>query len=472
MSKTLSTPPKGTRDFLPTFVRQREHVVAVIRSVYESYGFQPLETPALERLEVLSGKYGEEGDQLLFKLLLRGQPLLQGIEKAHAHLQEPGAIVVGRSGQTAPRADVLLSDLGLRYDLTVPLARVYAAHQAELGPIFKRYQIQPVWRADTPGKGRFREFYQCDLDVCGSDSLLVECEVASAACECLSRLGFEEFSLRVNHRGLLRALMNKAGVEASREVDAITALDKLDKVGPEGVDRELAERQIPEAARSALLGLLRDGATLERVGSFLQGHAAGEAALADLRELFALLEGSKAASRLRFDMSLARGLSYYTGCIFELASKDLAGSLGGGGRYDGLIGMFLGRDVPACGFALGLERLLLVMQERNLFPADLGSLEILLAGAPGESLRRVLVLSHLLRDNGYHVSMLPKAEKPGRLRKAAAETPADFAIWLEGGSLHLWDRKADTTLKNLDDAGLLEALDEHHKGIIRARPPA
>jgi histidyl-tRNA synthetase len=134
--------------------------------------------------------------------------------------------------------------------------------------------------------------------------------------------------------------------------------------------------------------------------------------------------------------------------------------------------MFLGRDVPACGFALGLERLLLVMQERNLFPADLGSLEILLAGAPGESLRRVLVLSHLLRDNGYHVSMVPKAEKPGRLRKTAAETPADFAIWLEGGSFHLWDRKADTTLKNLDDTGLLEALDEHHKGIIRSRPPA
>jgi histidyl-tRNA synthetase len=471
VSKQSAAPPKGTRDFLPVFVRQREHVVGVIRSVYESYGFQPLETPALERLEVLSGKYGEEGDQLLFKVLLRGQPLVQGIEAARAHLQEPGAVITGRSGQVAPKADVLLSDLGLRYDLTVPLARVYAAHQAELGPIFKRYQIQPVWRADTPGKGRFREFYQCDLDVCGSDSLLVEAEVASAAVECMGRLGFEEFSLRVNHRGLLRAVMNQAGIEASKEVDAITALDKLDKVGAEGVEQELTERQVPEAARAQLLGLLKDGATLDRVSAFLQGHAAGAAALADLRSLFELLEGTKAASRLKFDFSLARGLSYYTGCIFELTSKDLAGSLGGGGRYDGLIGMFLGKDVPACGFALGLERLLLVMQERNLFPADLGSLEILLAGAPGESVRRVLLLSQLLREHGHHVSMIPKPEKPGRLRKSAAELPAAFAIWLEGGTLHLWDRKSDATQRNLDEQGLLAALAEHHSGIHRTGPP-
>jgi histidyl-tRNA synthetase len=307
--------------------------------------------------------------------------------------------------------------------------------------------------------------------VCGSDSLLVEAEVASAAVECMGRLGFEEFSLRVNHRGLLRAVMNQAGIEASKEVDAITALDKLDKVGAEGVEQELTERQVPEAARAQLLGLLKDGATLDRVSAFLQGHAAGAAALADLRSLFELLEGTKAASRLKFDFSLARGLSYYTGCIFELTSKDLAGSLGGGGRYDGLIGMFLGKDVPACGFALGLERLLLVMQERNLFPADLGSLEILLAGAPGESVRRVLLLSQLLREHGHHVSMIPKPEKPGRLRKSAAELPAAFAIWLEGGTLHLWDRKSDATQRNLDEQGLLAALAEHHSGIHRTGPP-
>jgi histidyl-tRNA synthetase len=369
----------------------------------------------------------------------------------------------------APRADTRLSDLGLRYDLTVPLARVYAEHHAELGAVFKRYQIQPVWRADTPGKGRFREFYQCDLDVVGSDSQLVEAEVVSAACECMEKLGFQDFVLRLNHRGLLRALVHKAGVSPSQEVDAIVALDKLDKLGPEGVKAELASRGISEAASSALVGLLNAGATLDNVQAFLAGDAAGQAALAAVRELLELVAGTPAARYVRFDVALARGLGYYTGNIFELNSADLAGSLGGGGRYDGLIGMFLGREVPACGFALGLERILLVMQERNLFPESLGTIDVLLAGAPGESARRVLALSAALRGAGFHVSMVPKAEKPGRLRKAAAELPADFAVWLEGGALHMWDRKNDLTDHGLDEAGLVKALEERHSGIVRLR---
>jgi len=470
MSKTSAQPPKGTRDFLPTTVRQREHVVGIIKSVYEAHGFQPLETPALERLEVLSGKYGDEGDQLLFKVLLRGQPLVQGIERAHAHLSEPGALVQGRSGTVAPKADVLLSDLGLRYDLTVPLARVYAAHHAELGSIFKRYQIQPVWRADTPGKGRYREFYQCDVDVVGSESPLVEAEVASAALECMERLGFTQFSLRVNHRGLLRAVVAQAGVAPSHEVDAIVAIDKLDKIGPEGVAAELAERGIAAEASTRLLELLRGGAELDQVARFLDGNVAGQKALGEVRSVFELLEGTRAHARLKFDVALARGLGYYTGCIFELASPDLSGSLGGGGRYDGLIGMFLGRDVPACGFALGLERLLLVMQERGLFPADLGSMEILLAATQGEPARRAFLLAAHLREEGYHVSLLPKPEKPARLRKAAQEMPADFAVWIESSSLHLWDRKSDHTLRNLDEAGLLAALEEHQTGVVRLQP--
>src|SRR5262245_60270959 len=204
MAKVSAQPPKGTRDYLPSVLRQRQYATSIIRQVYESHGFEPLETPALERLDALAGKYGEEGDQLMFKVLLRGQPLVQGIEQAAAHLQQPGAVIEGRSGKTAPGAASLLADLGLRYDLTVPLARAYAANQAVLPPVFKRYQIQPVWRADTPGKGRYREFYQCDLDVVGSTSMLVEAEVAGAAVECLERLGFKDFWLRTNHRGVLR----------------------------------------------------------------------------------------------------------------------------------------------------------------------------------------------------------------------------------------------------------------------------
>jgi histidyl-tRNA synthetase len=462
MAKVSAQPPKGTRDYLPAVLRQRQYAASIIRQVYEAHGFEPLETPALERLDALSGKYGEEGDQLMFKVLLRGQPLVQGIEQAAAHLQQPGAVIEGRSGKTAPGAASLLADLGLRYDLTVPLARAYAAHQAELPPVFKRYQIQPVWRADTPGKGRYREFFQCDLDVVGSTSMLVEAEVAGAAVECLSRLGFEEFQLRTNHRGLLRALVEKAGLGPHQEVDAITAIDKLDKVGAEGVEAELRERGVAEGPRQALLGLVAGGdgggATLERVTEFLRGHAAGEKAVAELRQFIELSGDTAAGSRVRFDVSLARGLGYYTGTIFELVSPRFGGSLGGGGRYDGLIGLFLGREVPACGFALGFERLILLMEEAGLFPPNLGALHLVLGATSDAEGAALLRASRALREAGLSVSMSPRPEKPARLRKAAEERGAPFAAWLEGGQFQLWQRAGDAMLRGLDAAALAQHL--------------
>jgi histidyl-tRNA synthetase len=458
MAKVSAQPPKGTRDYLPVAVRQRQYAISIIRSVYEAHGFEPLETPALERLDALSGKYGEEGDQLMFKVLLRGQPLVQGIEQAAALLGEPGALVEGRSGKTAPGAPALLADLGLRYDLTVPLARAYAAHQAELPAVFKRYQIQPVWRADTPGKGRYREFFQCDLDVVGSTSMLVEAEVAGAAVECLSRLGFAEFSLRTNHRGLLKALVERAGLAPHQEVDAITAIDKLDKVGLDGVERELAERQVGEASRRALLDLVAGGATLERVAEFLRGHAAGERAVGELRQFLELSGHTAAGSRVRFDVSLARGLGYYTGTIFELTSPKFGGSLGGGGRYDGLIGLFLGREVPACGFALGFERLLLLMDEGGLFPSDLGALDVVLGATSDLDAAVLLGASAALRQAGLRVSMSPRAEKPAKLRKSAEERGARWAVWLEGGQFQAWQRAGDDTTRGLALDGLLQKL--------------
>ena len=471
MAKVSAQPPKGTRDYLPVAVRQRQYAISIIRQVYESHGFEPLETPALERLDALAGKYGEEGDQLMFKVLLRGQPLVQGIEQAAALLQQPGAVVEGRSGKTAPGAPALLADLGLRYDLTVPLARAYAANQAALPPVFKRYQIQPVWRADTPGKGRYREFYQCDLDVVGSTSMLVEAEIAGAAVECLTRLGFEEFNLRTNHRGLLRALVEKAGLGPHQEVDAITAIDKLDKVGVEGVERELAERGVGDEPRKALLGLIAGGApagagavgsgvTLERVADFLRGHAAGEKAVQELRQFIELAGDTAAGARVRFDVSLARGLGYYTGTIFELVSPRFAGSIGGGGRYDGLIGLFLGREVPACGFALGFERLLLLMEEGGLYPPNLGALHLVLGSTSDTDGGALLRASRELRAAGLSVSMSPRAEKPGKLRKSAEDRGAPFAAWLEGGQFQLWQRDGDTTLRGLDAAALVQHLTE------------
>lgn len=435
--EVLTSPPKGVRDFLPDDVQKRNYVTGVIKEVYESYGFLPLETPAYERLDTLLGKYGEEGDQLLFKILHRGQPLVQGVREAAEFLKTEGAIVVGRSGETAPGAEKYLSDLGLRYDLTVPLARVYAEYQARLPAIFKRYQIQPVWRADTPGKGRFREFYQCDVDVIGSESRLVEAEVCAAVSECLTRLGFDRFTLRLNHRALLRTLVEAAGISVEHESDAIVAIDKLDKITPEEVKAELVEKKgiAPESAEKLLTFARLPN--LEALARELGEKVATP--IADLQSILEHLKGTPAEGRVAFDVSLARGLGYYTGAIFEIKVADLAGSLGGGGRYDGLIGMFLGKNVPACGFSLGLERILVVMEERKMYPPRLSVAQVLLAAADPSHMSRAFALAAELRRAGLRVDFLPKNEKPGKLRQLADQRGLPSAVWLdEKGELFAW----------------------------------
>jgi len=320
-------PARGMRDFLPEDVRRRQYVIDVVRRVYERYGFEPLETPALENIETLTGKYGEEGNQLIYKVLKRGE------------------------GEATGQAD-----LALRYDLTVPLARVVADNRGKLPRFFKRYQIQPVWRADRPARGRFREFYQCDVDAIGSTSAVVEVEMISAVSEVLQSLGFRDFVVQLNHRGLLTAMLDAAGVEAGKHGDALVAIDKLDKIGRDGVIDDMAARGISrEAAQSAL-----DRAASDEV-------PAGSAPAENISAILALCENTPAKGHVKFTPRLARGLSYYTGAIMEIAVEGI-GSLGGGGRYDGLIGMFSGEQIPACGFSLGLERILVVMGERNMFP--------------------------------------------------------------------------------------------------------
>ena len=328
------------RDFLPEDVRRRQYVIGVIADVYQKYGFEPLETPAVENLETLQGKYGEEGDRLIFKILKRGE----GAETGQA-------------------------DLALRYDVTVPLARVVAEYRAKLPKFFKRYQIQPVWRADRPQKGRFREFYQCDVDAIGSTSMTVEAEILSAAADVLQELGFNDFKIVVNHRKLLNGILNAAGIPPQLHGPALVAMDKVDKIGVDGVKKEFADRGLaPEAADrlAATLGSITGHASLDQ----LSLNDEGQAAIAELKELFALSAHTSAGAHLELDAYLARGLSYYTGPIFEIRVADLAGSLGGGGRYDDLIGMFSGEKIPATGISLGLERILVVMGERNMFPAS------------------------------------------------------------------------------------------------------
>jgi histidyl-tRNA synthetase len=385
-------PPSGTRDFLPDDIRRREHVIRVVREVYESYGFEPLETPAFENIETLLGKYGEEGNRLIFKILRRGE---------HES-----------SGE---------ADLALRYDLTVPLARVVAQYQSELPRFFKRYQIQPVWRADRPARGRFREFYQCDIDAVGSKSPVVEAELLGAVSEVLGRLGFEDFVIRLNHRRALTALLDCAGIPERAHGDALIAIDKLDKIGTGGVEQELAARGIDVDATRACLDFFTGATTvdpqthgmIDRLRTFVQGHHAGPTAIDELDTIVQLADGGPAHGRIRIDPSLARGLSYYTGAIMEIAVSDLPGSLGGGGRYDNLVGMFLGRDIPAAGFSLGLERIIVVMTERGMFPAKVsrGPVDVMVTFLSDDLRGDALRLASELRAERLRVEVFPESSR-------------------------------------------------------------
>ena len=416
------------RDFLPADVRRREYVIGLIKEVYERYGFEPLETPAVENIETLMGKYGEEGNQLIFKILKRGE---------HEKTGE--------------------ADLALRYDLTVPLARVVAEYKEKLPKFFKRYQIQAVWRADRPARGRFREFYQCDVDALGSRSMIVEAELCAAASEALTKLGFNNFTIRLNHRQVLTGVLDAAGVETERHADALVALDKLDKIGREGVEKEFIGRGIAKEAGDKLLDFFAglgelehaaqltpldekrepeavalNQATLGRLIEFVGDHEAGARGIDELRSVITFAEASGVNTRIRIDPSLARGLSYYTGAIMEINVPDLAGSLGGGGRYDNLVGMFSGQDVPACGFSLGLERIIVVMTEREMFPETLAATpaDVMVTIWNEESINDAIALATELRAAGLRVDLYPEADKLGKQFKYASSRGIPFVTVL------------------------------------------
>ena len=377
-------PARGMRDFLPEDVRRRQYVIDIVRGVYERYGFEPLETPALENIETLTGKYGEEGNQLIFKVLRRGE----------------GAA----TGET---------DLALRYDLTVPLARVVADNRGALPRFFKRYQIQPVWRADRPARGRFREFYQCDVDAIGSTSPVVEAEMIAAVSEVLQALGFRDFVVQLNHRALLTAMLNVAGIEPSKHGDALIAIDKLDKIGGAKVGEELVARGITAGSAGIVLRAFEDASEFNRLVSTTEE---GQRGVDTLAWIMAFAEATAAKGHVQFTPRLARGLSYYTGAIMEISVPDLAGSLGGGGRYDGLIGMFLGEQIPACGFSLGLERILVVMAERNMFPPAVNASgpDVLVTIFDAPLTAESLHLANDLRAAGLRVELYPEALRRGK----------------------------------------------------------
>jgi histidyl-tRNA synthetase len=447
MSSAKTQPARGMRDFLPADVRKREYVIGVIKSVYERYGFEPLETPAVENIETLIGKYGEEGNQLIFKILKRGE---------HEKTGE--------------------ADLALRYDLTVPLARVVAQYQNELPKFFKRYQIQPVWRAERQQRGRFREFYQCDVDVLDSTSTLVEVELCSAATDVLIQLGFREFTIRLNHRKVLTALLNAVGVPEVKHGEALVAIDKLDKLKEEGVHLELRDRGIAteallewvrEVYRSKRSGELsgEDGTDLDlvsynsavldalrkRIGSDEQGNHG----LEELDSILQLATETSAGSRVKIDPSLARGLSYYTGAILEIEAEGMKGSLGGGGRYDDLIGMFLGKGqrVPACGFSLGLERIIVLMSEREMFPSELVSApaDVMVmvsyhkdAGEKPEAAKGALGLARHLRAAGMRVYLYPLRNADNSKQRGYASKRGFPVVAMAGD-----DDRSEVTIRNM-----------------------
>lgn len=411
------------RDFLSADVRRREYVIGVIKEVYERYGFEPLETPAVENIETLMGKYGEEGNQLIFKILKRG---------VHESTGE--------------------ADLALRYDLTVPLARVVAEYRDLLPKFFKRYQIQPVWRADRPARGRFREFYQCDVDILGSRSMLVEAEICAAASEVLVKLGFDDFSVRLNHRNVLTGVLQAAGVAFEKHEAALVALDKFDKIGRSGVEKEFAERALGSASGTSLLNFFGElksldhaaeiavsedpgqkrkalnAAILGRLVEFVGDNELGARGVDELSAIMKFAEAEGIAARIEIDPTLARGLSYYTGAIMEINVKDLPGSLGGGGRYDNLVGMFLGENVPACGVSLGLERIIVVMTEREMFPHAVvaSPADIMISIWNEESILESIALANQLRSEGLRVDLYPEADKLGKQFKYASSRGIPF----------------------------------------------
>lgn len=396
--------PKGTRDFTPAEMARRNYIFDTIRSVFRLYGFAPIETPAMENLSTLMGKYGEEGDKLLFKILNSGD-FLRGVDRALLDNPE------GHMGKLTSQ----LCEKGLRYDLTVPFARFVVMHRNDLQMPFKRYQIQSVWRADRPQKGRYREFYQCDADIVGSDSLINEVELLELIDEVFARLGIN-IVIKLNNRKVLAGIAALIG-HPDKMVDITVAIDKLDKIGFEAVNAELLERGLTPEAVSALEPILKiDGTVgqrLDRLSELLGGVEEGARGVAELREIVTGVEALGLRGELDLDVSLARGLNYYTGAIIEVKAKDVAiGSITGGGRYDNLTGVFGMPGLSGVGISFGADRIYDVLNRLDLYPAELltGAKALFLNMGATEAAASMKMLKEM-RAAGIAAEIYPDAAK-------------------------------------------------------------
>ena len=406
--------PKGTRDFSPSQVIKRNYIFDTIRRVFVKYGYQPIETPAMENLSTLTGKYGDEGDKLLFKVLNNGEYLNKSDEAAFAE-------------KNSAKFTKSVSKRGMRYDLTVPFARYVVMNQNDISFPFKRYQIQPVWRADRPQKGRYQEFYQCDADVVGSDSLMLEAELAQIYDEVFADLGVI-VTIKINNRKVLFGMAEAAGV-ADNFIAMTTAIDKLDKIGMEGVTKELAKRGIDESAIEKIQEMLSVTSLAPLKESFKDSET-GLKGIKELEEFHEYFDTKPATNKVEFDITLARGLSYYTGCIFEVKANDaVMGSIGGGGRYDDLTGNFGLKGVSGVGVSFGAARIFDVMEELNLFPDNIDvQLKCLLVAFDKPSHQYAFSVLNKLRAAGISAELYPQPSKMNKQMKYANARAVPFVV--------------------------------------------
>ena len=414
--------PKGTRDFSPTEVAKRQHIIQVIRSNFEKFGYQPIETPSFENSETLMGKYGEEGDRLIFKILNSGDYLSQ-------------ADPLFLEAKDSVRLTSQISEKALRYDLTVPFARYVVQHRNEIEFPFKRYQIQPVWRADKPQRGRFREFFQCDADVVGATSLWQEVELVQLYDSVFSELGIKGVTIKINNRKILSGIAEVIGAK-DKLIDFTVALDKLDKIGAEGVKKEMLIKGLDEAAIEKAAPLFNfTGNNQEKLAQLEKMLGASEEGKKGIAELQFITEQignlGLGDSKLEIDVTLARGLNYYTGAIFEVAPPNSIqlGSIGGGGRYDDLTGIFGMKDVSGVGISFGLDRIYLVVEELNLFPdtATSGPKAMFFNYGQNEALYALKAIKKL-RSAGIKTEMYPENSKIAKQFQHAGRRFIPYAV--------------------------------------------
>lgn len=430
---------KGTRDFLPGDVHKREYIFGVMRSIFRKYGYQAIETPSIELTSTLMGKYGDEGDRLIFRILNSGEK----VTKADIE-----ALKNNRLAQFVNS----ISEKALRYDLTVPFARFVVQHQNDLSFPFKRYQIQSVWRSDRPQHGRYQEFTQCDIDVVGSDSLLYEVECIQIFDEVLSGLKLPGFAIKINNRKILSGIAQKSGAD-DHLITIVTAIDKLDKIGEQGVISELKQKNVPISAINILQPLLTfsgsNAEKMKRMWDFLEGSEIGMSGMNELQQVLDhISELGLHRGRLEFDMTLARGLNYYTGAIFEVTVDDVKmGSICGGGRYDDLTAQFGLKDVSGIGISFGADRIYDVLNELDLFPNSTeSSISYLLLNFGGEDMISSLDLAQKIRQKGIDCELYPSNVKIQKQFKYADARKARFVIMIGEE-----ERDSDSiTLKNME----------------------